>query len=381
MKIALSSLPVIKDNKDLSKRTYIELYFNNKRYKEYTGKSIGFKIFPNRATTSAERTALLKLLAKEILKRLADGTYRQQTEQSNLLVPSLKEALQTALQRKTNAGLLTDVYKRDLISVNDQFLSFLTEAERHDSPSTLNSSRVEQFLVRFNSSKSYYTRKRNDLASLFKEAAIDLIFNPVHSTTFDHTSQREKIVIPFSEEQLARLFNCLQTNYPKLFLCCLISYNCWLKPHTEIRYLTKSNFTDNNTQITLNSLQSRNKDIRVVFVPEQARIVITPLLDSLTDPQNIFTGRLEAPSSDYFVKQWRKMIKSLKNKDGDLVQENQSIFSFLHTAAVQTYNKTRDIERLQASMGHRSIDTTAKYLKGSGDLTMQERIDHAPTLS
>jgi integrase len=63
-----------------------------------------------------------------------------------------------------------------------------------------------------------------------------------------------------------------------------------------------------------------------------------------------------------------------------LIFENQTIYSFRHTAAVQLYRRTKDVYLLQKLLGHSSIVVTLKYLRSLGELNSDELKEAAPTL-
>jgi integrase len=67
------------------------------------------------------------------------------------------------------------------------------------------------------------------------------------------------------------------------------------------------------------------------------------------------------------------------NKEG-LIQEKQTIYSFRHTAAVEVYQRTKDVNLLKSLLGHSSILVTLKYLRGLGEYNEEILKDAAPRL-
>jgi site-specific recombinase XerD len=63
-----------------------------------------------------------------------------------------------------------------------------------------------------------------------------------------------------------------------------------------------------------------------------------------------------------------------------LIYENQTIYSFRHTAAVKVYRKTKDLHLLQQLLGHSDMIVTLKYLRGLGEVNMDRLREAAPDL-
>jgi integrase len=47
-----------------------------------------------------------------------------------------------------------------------------------------------------------------------------------------------------------------------------------------------------------------------------------------------------------------------------LLEENQTLYSFRHTGAIDVYKRTGSIEKLKAAMGHSNILVSLTYLRG-----------------
>lgn len=164
----------IKIPKDPNARSYIEFYFHGKRIREYTGQSILLDIEPNRSDNAGRKLELLYELKASLLKHLIADDYPAKKVTAIAAEPikaySLMESLQLALSSKLNMKL-SKQYKGDLVQIHTQFLEFLNKVELDSSLSLLKLQRLEEFLSRFNSSGTYYMKKRNDLSILLSLAA------------------------------------------------------------------------------------------------------------------------------------------------------------------------------------------------------------------
>lgn len=118
--------------------------------------------------------------------------------------------------------------------------------------------------------------------------------------------------------------------------------------------------------------------MRVVHIPEYARKDVLPMLVGLTRQQNIFTRQIEPFNESYFNTMWSRAWVKM-NKLG-LIHENQTVYSFRHTAAIEVYRKTKDVYLLQKLLGHSTIVVTLKYLRSLGEFNSDELRDAAPQL-
>ncbi|MGB1099803.1 MAG: tyrosine-type recombinase/integrase, partial [Flavobacteriales bacterium] len=131
-----------------------------------------------------------------------------------------------------------------------------------------------------------------------------------------------------------------------LWLCCLLTYGCLLRPHQEIRQLTWGDFSEDMSFISLSG--SRNKSGRNRIVPFNPQIAVHLQRGGHTD--NIFTGCETPYNPDYFKTLWGKYKKRSK-----LLEPNQTLYSFRHTGAIEIYKRTGSLTVLQQAMGHASL--------------------------
>jgi len=386
------TIPTIVTSDDLTKRSYITFYFNNERVREYHGMNIGVKISPNRAKTLIERNKQLEILRFEYHKALDNNSYPivkgdnanklivKSNKSNNQSVGNDSEALRAlfeAVRAKLNAGL-SKKYKRNLKSIYRQFRDFMTTEEKCGELASLKVNRIDTFLLQFGSSGTYYMNKRRDLGVLFS-AAGRYLSHPIE--TIKVTSKRKaKAVLhrKYEKEQLQPILNYLKSRQPKLHLCCLLTYGSWLRPHEEIRLLNKRNFTSDLTEIHLSGDENKGGRVRIVYVPEYTRDILLPIISKLDIGDNIFTGTPKALNEYYFNTQWSRAWKKLHSLG--LIHQNQTIYSFRHTAAVDLYRRTKDVYLLQKLLGHSTIVVTLKYLRTLGEINTEDLINSAPQL-
>ena len=78
-----------------------------------------------------------------------------------------------------------------------------------------------------------------------------------------------------------------------------------------------------------------------------------------TNEDNVFTGKKEPYNPDYFKTLWTRYKKKSK-----LIEKDQTLYSFRHTGAIQVYEKTGSLTKLQQVMGHSSLQVSLTYLRG-----------------
>ncbi|MBB6112534.1 integrase [Mucilaginibacter lappiensis] len=220
--------------------------------------------------------------------------------------------------------------------------------------------------------------KRRNLGVLFS-AASRLIDKPLKSVK--DTSRRKskaKLHEKYEQSQLKPILNYLKAHYPNLYICCLLTYSSWLRPHEEIRLLTLDNFKNNMTEVHLGGDENKGMKVRVVYIPDYVRAELSPVLSKLNRKDNIFSLAPVPFNESYFNTQWSRAYAKMFVLG--LVYEDQTIYSFRHTAAVKTYRRTKDVFLLQKLLGHSTIVVTLKYLRGLGELNTDELKEAAPQL-
>ena len=73
----------------------------------------------------------------------------------------------------------------------------------------------------------------------------------------------------------------------------------------------------------------------------------------------MFTGKKEPYNPDYFKTLWTRYKRKSK-----LIEKDQTLYSFRHTGAIQVYEKTGSLTKLQQVMGHSSLQVSLTYLRG-----------------
>lgn len=361
---------------DLKKRAFISIRINGKRHREYNGNRIRKNIKPNLTKSIKDRNRLLKKLEFEFQKSIESGEYLRLI--SDATVPTaLKDLLEQALKQKQTSNL-TPKYIKAISTTHQDFLSFLNDKEKDGPLDRLPTKRVQEYLNRFRHTPTFYMSRRKELASLFNS------IKKIHGLDFNPVTDTEKIKIKarlhkiYNKEQMAAVLDYLKENYENLYLCCLISYGCFLRPHIEVRNLKGHHFKADCTEIHLSGDENKSGKIRITYIPEYVRSEIYDRVKSLKYSENLFSGN-EQPFNEYYFKTvWSRAFR--KMMEMGIVEKDQTMYSFRHTAAVEVYRKTKDLHILQQLLGHSDMIVTLKYLRGLGVNSMEEMKAVMPAL-
>ena len=266
---------------DNKQRFYIVFYSNGKRYRLFNGSKINSNLCPNSYPLN-KRYEIAQLLAAEAFKYISNGYNIQDPIKANGNSDRcyLKLALETKLQ-----GDYSDKYKSMLKFVYDGFTAKLTDEN-------ITSNDVKSYLNHYALGVSYNTIKRH-LSVLINEARnIGMNSNPMEGIKAKKT--KAKLHKPYNDIRLIldeiKLFN------GNLYLCCIMTYGCLLRPHREIRELKWSDFSDDLGYIHLSGNRNKSGKNRIVPVP----IYIRELLVKGEPHHNIFTDTTRPLNEDYF---------------------------------------------------------------------------------
>jgi integrase len=295
--------------------------------------------------TSADNPTLLKAAFELKLREgwIPKSKKKEVKEVPLTVIQALKQGVEVKIAQGCSDRFIKDA-KRIVI------LWKRYESEQHLKNLTLDKlqpSHIRNFLVRPNWSAKTQRTVKSTLSPLLTE------FKP-------HLVQSVKLKKPTSTlhkpfDNINEILEAIKAYNKQLYLCCLMTYGCLLRPHREIRELKWSDFSDDLRYIHLSGNRNKSGKNRIVPVP----IYIRELLVKGQPHHNIFTDTTRPLNEDYFKTLWGRFKKVSK-----LLEQDQTLYSFRHSGAIEIFKRTGSITKLQKAMGHSSINVSLTYLRG-----------------
>jgi len=321
------------------KQVFINVYYNNVRYRFWNGKTIEIKL------RCIDNPTLLKA-AFEL--KLREG-WRPKPKKKEVkevpvtVIKALKQGVEIKIAQGCSERFIKDA-KRIVI------LWKRYESEQHLKNLTLDKLQplhIKNFLVRPNWSAKTQRTVKSTLSPLLAEFKPDLVQSVKLKKP---TSTLHK---PF--DNINEILESIKTYNKQLYLCCLMTYGCLLRPHREVRELTWSDFSDDLTFIHLSGNRNKSGRNRIVPVPSYIRDILVK-----GEPHhNIFSNKPQPLNQDYFKTLWSRFKRQSTH-----IEQDQTLYSFRHSGAIEIFKRTGSITKLQKAMGHSSINVSLTYLRG-----------------
>ena len=330
--------PKIKSDK--KQRFYVVFHSNGKRYRLYNGSKINSNLYPNSHPIN-QRYEIAKLLCAEVYKHLLSGLGID--EPKKVLYGSDKKYLQQALNNKLK-GDYSSKYKAMLQWTYNRFVKYIENDK-------ISSNNVNNFLNQYTKGSSYNSLRRHLNALINEAITLGMDSNPMK----DIKVKRYKAKLHKPYRDISAILYEVEDYNHNLYICCIMTYGCLLRPHREIRELTWSDFNSDLTQINLSGDRNKSGRNRIVPIPKY----VSELLTKGEPRHNIFTNTTTPPNKDYFKTLWRRFKRVSK-----LLEQDQTLYSFRHSGAIEIFKRTGSITKLQKAMGHSSINVSLTYLRG-----------------
>jgi len=328
------SYPKVCKHKD--GRYYVNFNLNSKRFRLFNGKRIHSSLAPNSYPTKLRRNKAI-ILAKEVYEYLLsnDCSFTKPLSSIEMFDALIASKLKEPLSRSYKKTLtkLVSCLRNELINKGEISKQFLNNVP-----------------LKYTNNTSYNTTRRhlNVLVNYLYENGFK-----IEKTSLKTRKQNEILHKPISD--VKSLLDELYMYNKNLHLCCLLTYCCLLRPHQEIRLLKWSDYSDDLSTIRLSGDKVKSKRNRIVPVP----IYIRELLVKGQPQHNIFTGTTRPLNEDYFKTLWGRFKRVSK-----LLEQDQTLYSFRHSGAIEIFKRTGSITKLQKAMGHSSINVSLTYLRG-----------------
>lgn len=333
------------------KNGYFCIYvrMDGKRYKYYNGSAVGIDLKPNLQDGVADRKRAAKELLRAFNSKILEGWRPVQNTPPKVLL-NLEKLQYTMECMNLSAAYryqLTQLFKRicgDGAFTEDKAVKWFEQHLRVWSAATHNS----------------YLRHLRGIEKQLRPYG----YSGSAGRKVKMKRCSERLHVPFRDvDNILQLISC---HDEKLYLCCLLMYGCFLRPHREIRLLRRKDFSDDYRLVSIGGVRVKNGNNRVIPVPNYVRQVLLKLDVGMND--NIFSRQPTPYNPGYFKLKWRRFAMKVG------LNEGETMYSIRHNAALYVYQKQGNLHLLQSLMGHSRMESTLKYLRGHSVTRITENL-------
>jgi len=326
-------------------RFSVIFYLNGKRYRYSDGKPLSKDIYPNKLESHLRESAANDLLYY-YTEALRSGWIPQGISVKH-------QSLYDWVFAFEGSSSLSGKYIRELEITKNTFARYLMSNNLDKlSPRQITKRHFSDYLDKECEFASVFNHERQRLSAIIKRPYEEISFQcPLSGIPKRKTTQ----IMHKPFEDVNVMLNDVKQYNENLFLCCLLTYGCLLRPHKEIRNLTWSDFSDDLRVISLSGERNKSGRNRIVPVP----LYVSKHLLRGMPSNNIFSGSEVPFNSDYFKSLWSRY-----KRNSIIIDPLQTLYSFRHSGAIEIYKRTGSLTTLQSAMGHASLAVTLGYLRG-----------------
>jgi len=323
-------------------KNYINLYINTSRYRYWNGKAIGLKLKSSENAKLLKSAFELKLLEgwRPAKKQIVKETYKPST-----LISDIESELNKVL--KSNYSYH---HKRDCKWVFSELCKFLSNLGKR---SLVLEELDSEILFDFISQSKWSNRTQKNVLTTLKCISNQSLKERLNRIKI----RRTKSTLHKPIKEVEKLLKDLKRHNHNLYLCCLITYGCLLRPHQEIRLLKWSDIDLNKGFISLSGDRNKSGRNRIVPIPEYVKEELVRLNSGSS--VYLFSKKGEAYSKDYFSILWKRY-----KEQSAMDLSGITLYSFRHTGAIKVFEKTGSLLKLQQVMGHSTMQVSLTYLRG-----------------
>ncbi|MDC0118661.1 tyrosine-type recombinase/integrase [Schleiferiaceae bacterium] len=323
-------------------KKFVNLYLNNQRFRYWNGKTIGLNLKSSdnaQLLRSAFELKLIEGWRPEPKKKVKEET------KPNTLLLEIEVKLNNLLK-----GNYSYHHKRDCKWVFSELVKFLA----NHNLSKIQSNKISvEVLTEFISQNKWSNRTHKNVLTTLKCIAPKAIQEPLATIK----TGRTKSTLHKPIQDISRLLNDIKQYNENLYLTCILTYGCLLRPHQEIRLLKWSDIDLKKGIISLSGSRNKSGRNRIVPIPSLIR---TELNSRVAHPNDyLLSNNGKAYSKDYLSVLWKR-FKAQSKLDLDYI----TLYSFRHSGAIQVFEKTGSLQKLQQVMGHSDMQVSLTYLRG-----------------
>ena len=324
-------------------KKFVNLYINKTRYRYWNGKAIGVKVKSSENVDLLRSAFELKLLEGwRPEKKRALKKSRQKTPPT--IISEIEKGVNTVLD-----GSYSYHHKRDVQWVFREFKCYLSDKALHHKGTTdLHPDVLKEFILQ----SKWSARTQKNVLTTMKCITNGTINEKLSSIKI----RKVKSTLHKPIKDIQALLNAIKEFNDPLYICCLLTYGCLLRPHQEIRLLKWKDIDFERGIISLSGARNKSGRNRIVPIP---LYIESELKKRFTSNEKYVLRDSTIPySHDYLKVLWRRF-----KKQTDQLEEGVTLYSLRHSGSIQVFEKTGSLQKLQQVMGHSTMQVSLTYLR------------------
>jgi integrase len=324
-------------------KSFVNVYLEGKRFRFWNGKAIGIKL------DAIENVELLKS-AYQI--KLLEG-WRPKPRVIKIKPKVKAITFQELLEKKLSDFQKQDYsfhYKRDCKWVLSQWSQF--SSKRRLSKLTIEQitkEDIEDFIMQ----PKWKAKTQRNVLINFKTLTRGVNVAGLS----DIKIRRGKSELHKPIKDVKSLLDDIRAYNRNLYLTCLMTYGCLLRPHQELRLLSWDDIDLDRGIISLSGKRNKSGKNRIVPIPNYVR-------DALKKEDKGEGINLLSQSNKPFNRDYLSLLWSRYKQQSTALKAGVTLYSFRHTGAINVFEKTGSLLKLQQVMGHSELTTSLIYLRG-----------------
>ena len=324
-------------------KSFVNIYLNGKRFRFWNGKAIGVKL---------DAVDNVELLKNAFQLKLLEG-WRPKPRVIKIK-PRVKAITFTeSLEMKLSDFQKQDYsfhYKRDCKWVLSQWLQF--SSDRKLSKLTIEEIKkedIEDFIMQ----PKWKAKTQRNVLINFKTLTRGLKVEGLSGIKI--RKGKSELHKPIRDVKL--LLEDIKAYNRNLYLTCLLTYGCLLRPHQELRLLSWDDIDLERGIISLSGKRNKSGKNRIVPIPTYVRDALQK--ENKGEGINLLSQSIKPFNRDYLSVLWGRY-----KKQTTVLRVGVTLYSFRHTGAIKVFEKTGSLLKLQQVMGHSDMKVSLTYLRG-----------------
>ena len=326
-------------------KPFINVYHLGKRYRYWNGKTIGVNL---KASDDSELLlSAFKLKMLEGWRPTPRRIKRREIKPKDTLLQHFENKLEYI-----NTAEYSFHYKRDCKWIVNKWKRYSSIHKLDQKlPEEIQPKHFKEFVC----SPKWSARTQKNVLTYLKILTKDAMVRGIGEIKLRRV--RSHMHKPISNP--LQLLEEIKSYDKRLYLACLLTYGCLLRPHQEVRLLKWSDIDFQRKLISLSG--KRNKSGRNRIIPMPQYIVEELLIYSASRERDSY---VLSDSHTPYNRDFLSLLWSRFRKQSVQLESGVTLYSWRHHGAIKVFEKTGSLQTLQQVMGHSDMKVSLTYLRG-----------------